>query len=183
MQRGRRALHIRNHRRAARIELLELAWVIRNRTRDMGHANGEFETKARLAAILSGGRHITRRRRRTTGRAGVEGEGFAAQLRVGNDGTVGTHLAAGDAFFGVAEDEGGDEVEKAHERGEDAGGDDDAPEGKAKVLNTSGLLVEVSKDVEAQADHGDAQEDETGFGTEEGPFVGEVVLEEGEGKF
>jgi hypothetical protein len=43
-----------------------------------------------------------------------------------------------------------------------------------------GRFVEVSEDVEAQRDHGQREEDETGLDAEFRPGAGEVGLEEGE---
>lgn len=76
------------------------------------------------------------------------GHGF-----LGGDGAVGAHLPRGDAEGGVAESVGGDEVQRAEDEGEDAGGDDDAPGGGAEGVLGGGGLVEVAEGGDAEDEH------------------------------
>ena len=110
------------------------------------------------------------------GVAGATGRRDVDLLR--GNGAVHADLAGGDAEGVVAEPVAGEDVDGAHDADDDAGGDDDAPEGGAEGVFGSGFFVEVTEDGDADDDHEDAEGDEARAWGQEGPICGCVALEE-----
>ena len=95
-------------------------------------------------------------------------------LFVRGDGAVGADLAGGDVVGAVAEDVVSEDVDDAHDKGEDAGGDDDAPKGHAERLLRRRRLVQEPEDPIAQPDHGQPESEEARRRREEGPGARDV---------
>lgn len=74
--------------------------------------------------------------------------------------SMSSNLSRCDAFHAVAEDVGRNEVDPAHDEDDDAGGNDNAPEGKAERLLVGSFLVEIAQHVDAQDEHGESERDE-----------------------
>ena len=72
----------------------------------------------------------------------------------------------------------GEDVGHAEDADDDAGGDDEAPEGGAEGAFGRGLLVQVAEDGGADDDHDDAEGDEAVARGEERPVLGGVAPEE-----
>ena len=89
-----------------------------------------------------------------------------------------TDLAGGDPESFVAEPVACEDVDSAHDADDDAGGDDDTPEGGTKGVFGGSRFVKVTEDRDAEDNHEDAQGDEAGAGGEEGPVCCRVALEE-----
>ena len=137
-----------------------------------------------VAGLLAGFGAVGVVAREGVGAAEVEGAAFARQGAVGyflgRRGTVGAHLAGGDAHGLVAEHEAGEEVDDAEDDDDDAAGDDNLPGGGAEGFLRRGFFVEVAQDGDAEDDHKGAEGDEAGGRGEEGPVPGDVGAEEGE---
>ena len=71
-----------------------------------------------------------------------------------------------------------EDVGHAEDADDDAGGDDEAPEGRAEGALGGGLFVQVAEDGDPDDDHDDAEGDESVGRGEERPVVGGVALEE-----
>jgi len=86
-------------------------------------------------------------------------------------------VATRETSVGVAEEPACDDVEETEDRGQDAACNDDAPQREAKVHLVCCCLVEISQEVEAESDHGQAEIGKTVFDTQDWPGFDEVHLE------
>lgn len=76
------------------------------------------------------------------------------------DGALGADEARGDVAGVVAEDVASDDVEDADDDCEDAGGNEETPEGEAKGVLAGGSLVHVAEHVESEDGGGASKSDE-----------------------
>lgn len=181
-------LNIRNNRGGALVPFgRDLLGIIQDRLRDVRGADRELELElghAVCAWWVGSGVGIAWERGRRCSTSGwhtvaaVTTVQAHALLKLDwwRSGSVAANMAAGEIALRVGEDKGGDDVEEADDGGQDSGCNDYAPEREAKMLDVGGLLVEVTKDVETQRDHGHAKVGQSILDTQDWPSFGEVGL-------
>jgi hypothetical protein len=87
---------------------------------------------------------------------------------------LGSDMAGSDTPIAVSEDPGRDEVEEAEGNTENAGGEHDTPHRKAELVDAGRGLIEVSQDLTAHDNHGDAEPAQPMLGREHRPVPLEV---------